>query len=164
MLRSTPRRLGPIVIFMAATLLLFAAMTSLADFPLLDTMWHASADEIHRTVSNLTAEQVRAYRLVLVVDFFYAIAYTGLLVLLFRSFGSNRGFCDVLRRVGIAATATAGLSDYLENGMVLAVLSALPGESPLARALGTVTTAKWIAVATAGVLLGAVALGRRARA
>lgn len=156
--RSTPNRLAPIIIFFAATLLCFAVMSALANFPLLDTMWRASADDINRAVSALTAEQIRAYRSMLVVDFFYAIAYTGLLVLAFRSFRSNRGFWRVLRRAGIAATATAGLSDYLENGLILAVLAALPGKSRVAVVLGTVTTLKWIAVAAAVGLLGVVSV------
>lgn len=133
-------------------------MTALTDFPLLDTMFRASADEIHRAVSALTADQIRAYRTMLVVDFLYAIAYTGLLVLLFRSFRSNQRFCGAIRRTGVAAAGTAGLADYFENALVLAVLAALPGESPLATVLGVTTTVKWISVATAVALLVVMAV------
>ncbi|MDA3950581.1 MAG: hypothetical protein PF508_15360 [Spirochaeta sp.] len=153
MLNPTRRRKTPIIILFAAALLLFAVMSALTDFPLLDTMFRASADEIHRAVSALTAGQVRAYRTMLVVDFLYAIAYTGLLVLLFRSFKSNQRFCGAIRRTGVAAALAAGLADYFENALVLAVLAALPGESPLATVLGVATTVKWIAVATAVALL-----------
>lgn len=157
-------RIPLIIISSAATVILFAAMSALTDFPLLDTMWHASAEEIHRAVSSLTAAQIRAYYTMLVVDFCYAIAYTILLILLFRSFRSNRGFCRVLRRAGMVATATAGLSDYLENGLILTVLSALPAESRGAAVLGPVTTLKWLAVITAVALLAVMSVGQVLRA
>jgi hypothetical protein len=149
MLNSAPRRNTPIIVLLAAVLILFAVMTALTDFPLVDTMFRASANEIHRAVSALSPTQIRAYRMMLVVDFFYAIAYTGLLIFLFRSFKTNQRFCGAIRRAGIAAAGTAGLADYLENALILAVLHALPEKSAAARALGTVTTVKWIAVATA---------------
>lgn len=157
-------RISSIIISSAATLLLFAAMSVLTDFPLLDTMWGASAEESYRAVTSLTAAQIRAYRAMLVVDFGYAIAYTVLLILLFRSFRSNRGFCRVLRRAGIAATGTAGLSDYLENGLILTVLSAAPSQSRAAGVLGPVTTLKWLAVITAVGFLVVMSAGQLLRA
>ncbi len=142
-----------IITFAAATLLLFTAMNALTDFPLLDTMWRPSANEIHHAVSALTDGQIRAYRIMLAVDFLYAVAYTGFLVLLFRYYRSNQRFRSVLYRSGIAATLSAGALDYLENGLILAILAARPEESPLASLLGVVTTLKWIAVAVAVVLI-----------
>jgi len=112
-------------------------------------MWRPAADEIHRTVSALTDGQIRAYRIMLAMDFLYAVAYTGLLILLFRYYGSNQGFRSVINRSGIVAAGTAGVLDYLENGLVLAILAARPEESSLAAVLGVVTTLKWIAVAGA---------------
>ena len=90
----------------------------------------------------------------LTVDFLYAIAYTGLLVLLFRLLKTNQRFRGAIHRIGVTAAVTAGVSDYLENALILAVLTALPRVSPFAGALGTVTTVKWITVGAATVLLG----------
>lgn len=87
------------------------------------------------------------------VDFPYAAAYTSLLVSIFLVFRSNRRFTGALSRAGIAASALAGLSDYLENTLILLVLSALPQESQTAPVLGAITTLKWIAVATALLVL-----------
>lgn len=147
-----------IITFAAATLLLFTVMSALTDFPLLDTMWRPSAEEIHLAVSTLTDGQIRSYRIMLAVDFLYALAYTGLLVLLFRYYGSNQRLPSVLHRAGIAAALAAGIMDYMENGMILALLAARPEESPLAHILGVVTALKWIAVAGAVVLFLVVML------
>lgn len=114
----------------------------------------------HRAVSALTADQIRAYRTMLVVDFFYAIAYTGLLIFLFRIFKTNQRFCGSIRRTGVAAALAAGLADYLENALILALLGALPEESPVAAVLGVTTTVKWIAVGVAVALLVIMAVLR----
>jgi len=153
MLNPGPRRKTPVIVLLSAALILFAVMSALTDFPLVDTMFRASADEIHRAVSGLSAAQVRAYRMMLVVDFFYAIAYTGILVFLFRSFKTNQRVCGAIRRTGIAAALATGVADYLENALILALLGALPGESPVAAVLGVTTTVKWTAAATAVTLL-----------
>jgi hypothetical protein len=145
-----------IITFAAATLLLFTAMNVLTDFPLLDTMWRPSTDEIHRAVAELNDSQIRAYRIMLAVDFLYALAYTGLLVLLFRYYGSNQRFRSALHRTGIAAALSAGVLDYLENGLILAILAARPEESPVAVVLAAVTTLKWIAVGAAVLFFVAV--------
>lgn len=147
-----------ILVLTAVTVLLFAIISALTDFPLLDTMWRPTTDEIHSAVSDLTDRQIAAYRTMLAVDFLYAAGYTGLMVMLFRYFGSNQRFRGVFRRVGIAAAGAAGLSDYVENGLILAVLAALPQESPVAPILGAVTTLKWIAVAAMALLLGVIVI------
>lgn len=159
MLSRMTRRTILVLSFLAVTVLLFAAMSALTAFPLLDTMWRASAGEIHRAVSALTASQVRSYRIMLLLDFVYPIAYTGLLVVLFRLPGRGPRGTVLLRRAGIGAAVVAGLSDYVENAMILTLLAARPEESAAARVLGGVTTVKWIAAGTAVAVLVVVSLG-----
>jgi hypothetical protein len=153
-----PRK-ARVIVLAAVTVFLFIIISSLTDFRLLDTMWRPTAEEIHLAVSPLTDRQIRAYRVMLAVDFLYAAAYTGLIVMVFRYYGSNQRFRGVLHRAGIAAAGAAGVSDYLENGLILTVLAALPRKSPVAPILGLITSLKWIAIASAAALLGSMVVG-----
>jgi hypothetical protein len=148
-----------IIVLAAVTVFLFTIISSLTDFRLLDTMWRPTTEEIHRAVSPLTDRQIRAYRVMLAVDFLYAAAYTGLMVMVFRYFGSHQRFHGVFHRAGMAVAGAAGLSDYLENGLILTVLAALPQESPVAPILGLITSLKWVAIAFAAALLGSQVVG-----
>ena len=139
------------------TVALFTVMSVIADFPLVDAMWAAGAEDIYRTVSDLSAEQRRAYRIMLVVDFAYAAAYAGLLLETLRFFRSSQRFRRVLCDGGKTVALAAGTLDYLENAGILIVLAALPDRSPVAAGLGTVTTLKWVAVFAAGTALAVVA-------
>lgn len=59
------------------------------------------------------------------MNFLYAAAYIGLIVVFFRYSRSNQRFRGVFRGAGIAAAGAAGLSNCLEMGLILNILAAL---------------------------------------
>jgi len=140
---------------------LFAVISALANFPILDTMFGATSQEAFQVASALTARQIDRYRSMVFVDFFYAVAYTALFVSVLRLFRLFRPWAMVLRKIGAITAVRAGIFDWVENSAILLVLSALPEKSWVIGILGPATTVKWTAVAVTVVIIAVLAITRR---
>ena len=123
-----------------ATVVLFALMSRLAAFPILDTLWFADSEQIYTTLGALSRSQLQDYRRMLAVDFFYAIAYAVLLSLTIRYLAWERAGRLLLYRLGAGAAVTAAVLDYFENSVILLIINAMPERIVPAAALGTITT------------------------
>lgn len=147
------------------SVLLFGAISRIADFPILDTLWWASAETVRETLSNLSPARHAAYRLMLVIDYLYAGAYTAFLVAAIslsrpkeaspvkhQVAGASK-LRRLIFRTGVTGAVLTGTLDAIENSIALILLARLPQASPLAVAIGTVTSLKWVAAGTAGSVL-----------
>jgi hypothetical protein len=145
---------------------LFATISRIADFPILDTLWLASPDQVELLLEDLSTTQRGAYRVMLRIDYLYAGAYTAFLVTAIalsatpRASGTGVPSAATSRlrsritRVGLTAAILTGTLDVIENSLALALLSGFSAASSLPGAIGPVTSAKWLAAsASAGVLL-----------
>ena len=156
----------PLLLSALATVLLFAVITVLAPEPIPDTQFGADTDRIAAILVELSdAGHLDAYRRMLVVDFFFPLAYTAFFVFalraLFRGAFDRPGWYRGLSWVAVAACVL----DYVENTAVLIAVRSLPAHHPVLAVIGPVTTVKWIAVAvTVGSLLigaGMIVIRRR---
>lgn len=141
-----------------ATVGLFALISRLAAFPILDTLWLADSEQIYTTLGALSRSQLQDYRRMLAVDFVYVIAYAVVLSLTIRYLAWERAGRLWLYRIGAGAAVTAAVFDYVENSVILLIINAMPERIATAAALGAVTSAKWILVlcAVAVLLVSAV--------
>jgi hypothetical protein len=168
--RTIPRRRrfllwGALLLAAGAAALLFVVITRLAAFPILDTLWWASPAAVRDVLESLTAAQRDAYRLMLLIDYFYAGAYTAFLVVALalartnepspaeeRTAGASK-LHRLIFRIGVSGAVLTGTLDAIENSMALILLARLPQTAPLEVAIGPVTSLKWVAAGTAGSVL-----------
>ncbi|TVR01306.1 MAG: hypothetical protein EA403_10360 [Spirochaetaceae bacterium] len=157
----------PLLASALVTVLLFVAISLLAPEPIPDTQFGADGERIAAILAELSDEGLLdAYRRMLLVDFFFPLAYTAFFVLalqsLFRGALGQPGWARGLSAVAVVACVL----DYVENIAVLVALAGFPAHHPVLPVIGPVTTAKWIAVvATVGSLfIGAgIVTARRVR-
>jgi hypothetical protein len=114
---------------------LFATISRIADFPILDTLWLASPDQVELLLEDLSTTQRGAYRVMLRIDYLYAGAYTAFLVTAIalsatpRASGTGVPSAATSRlrsritRVGLTAAILTGTLDVIENSLALALLS-----------------------------------------
>jgi hypothetical protein len=136
-----------------ATVVLYLLVSNLADFRILDTEWFADAGRVYLILGELSYGQMQSYRTMLAVDFMYAIAYTGFLVLSVRFFALERLNRPRLYQAGAVAAVLAGFFDYIENVFILVILNNLPDRLAIAESLGIVSSIKWGAVGLCGAVL-----------
>ncbi len=147
-----------------ATSGLYLLVSNLADFPILDTEWYADATRVYLILGELSSTQLQLYRTMLAVDFMYAIAYAGFLVLSVRYFALEKLNRPRLYQAGAIAAVLAAFFDYIENVFVLVIINNLPDRLAVADLLGMVTSMKWVAVGlSCAVLLLAALLAGTAR-
>lgn len=140
--------------FGIATLLLFTIISLIASFEILDTQWRADLDQVYLTLNALDEAELRSYRVMLAIDFLYAIAYAGFLILSIRYFAWEKRAWLRVYHLGAVAAALAALFDYIENIGILVIINSMPERIAFADILGSVTMLKWIAVGvSAGVLV-----------
>lgn len=143
--------------FAVATVLLFVIISLLANFEILDTQWRADSEQVYLTLNALDEAQQQSYRSMLAVDFLYAIAYAGFLILSIRYFAWERWGRLRVYQAGATAASMAAFLDYIENAGILVIMNSMPERIAFAGILGTVTMLKWILVAcSVGVLLVAL--------
>jgi hypothetical protein len=154
---------------LAATLALFALMSALASFPIIDSSWRMSFEEVYALLDGLGAHQLQLYRIMLVVDFAAGAAYVALLVLTMRWLFLERLRARTAYLTLAAIPLAAGLFDWLENATILFVAGSLPERVAVAGLVGHLTSAKWAMlmssggiILVAGCWLGAKELARRA--
>ena len=147
-----------------ATVVLYLLVSNLADFPILDTEWFADASRVYLILGELSSAQLQRYRTMLAVDFMFAIAYPGFLVLTVRYFAFEKLSRPRLYQAGAIAAVLAGFLDYIENVFILVIMNNLPDRLALAGILGIVTSLKWVAVGlSVAVLILAALLSGGAR-
>jgi hypothetical protein len=167
--RSFSRRNRRSLVLLVATgilaVLLFGAISRVADFPILDTLWWASPAAVRSVLESLSTGQRDAYRLMLLIDYLYAGAYaTFLVVALDRSRPKDAPSAEhqvagasklrrLIFRTGVSGAVLTGTLDAIENSMALILLARLPQTAPLEVAIGPVTSLKWVAAGTAGSVL-----------
>ena len=137
----------PLFVSALVMAIFFVAISLLAPEPIPDTQFGADAGRIAAILSKLADDGLLdAYRRMLIVDFFFPLAYTSFFVLALRSvYYRSLQRPDLFRLLSAFAVAACVL-DYAENIAVLMALRSLPNTHPVLAVIGPVTTAKWIAV------------------
>lgn len=137
-----------------ATVLLFASLMIIAPFPILDTQPGLSVAEVYELLGALTDSQLARYRIMLIVDFLFPLAYAAFLIIALRSIARRKPVTMWFCRIGVFAAIIAAVLDYAENTLILIVLQSLPATVSAAAALGRITIFKWSAVGIAVLTTG----------
>ena len=101
-----------------------------------DLRFSYGPDATYRLLDVYGAPGIAHWRQLLLLDMIFPGVYAALFAILANDWANWVGASSVWRGVAVGAPLLAGASDYIENILLLGVLSALPRRTP-----GAVTTA-----------------------
>ena len=132
-----------LIISALAVPLLFVSMSLLVRFPILDMRFYLNSIQVYDIIGGLTSSQVKAYRIMLGLDFIFPLAYGSFLfffiLLIYQRILKIERAAPFLLPLPLLAV----LADYAENISILRILQLYPQASEIARWVGIFTTLKW---------------------
>lgn len=131
----------------AASVIIFAAILLLGDFPKIDTQFYVNETQAYEIIGSLTEKQISLYKTMLILDIAFPIAYSSCFFLLIRFF-----YIHKVNKKGIANKAAvfpiaAFIFDIGENICILRLINKFPKECFNANFVGYFSAIKWTSVA-----------------